>query len=148
MLTPACNRLRGLSRLVASRRKGQCEVYTQWLRRTLTFSTIFRELRNNCTRSECWKCGCEIQPSSLICSGCNTLQKPDESNNYFGVLGIKEGFEVENRELRTKYRKLQNVLHPDRFSGKDAVRFYPKQIYRSCCLVGQRGRLGSVCKLR
>lgn len=120
MLTLSCNRLRGLSRLVASRRKGQCYVYTHWSQRVLTFSIILRELRNNCIRLKCWKCGCEIRASSLICSRCNTLQKPDQSNNYFDVFGIKEGFEVEDRELRTKYRKLQNVLHPDRFSGKNA----------------------------
>lgn len=95
-------------------------MHTQCSHRTLTFSTIFRELRINCIRLECWKCGCEIQASSLICSRCNTLQKPDKSNNYFDVLDIKEGFEVEDRELRTKYRKLQNVLHPDRFSAKNA----------------------------
>jgi len=127
MLTLSCNRLRGLSRLVASRRKGQYYVYTQWSQRTLTFSTIFRELRSNCTRLGCWKCGCEIRASNLICSRCNTLQKPDQSNSYFDVLGIKEGFEVEDRELRTKYRKLQNVLHPDRFSGKNAVRCYSNE---------------------
>lgn len=124
MVTLACNRWRFLSRLLASRRKGQCYVYTQCFHRTLTFSTKFREFRTNCTRSECWKCGCEIQASSITCSRCNTLQKPNKSHNYFDVLGIKEGFEVEDRELRTKYRKLQNVLHPDRFSVKNAVRCY------------------------
>jgi hypothetical protein len=139
MLTLSCIRLRGLARLVASRRKGQFYVYNQWSQRGLTFSTIFRALRNYCTRSECWKCGCEILASSLICSQCNTLQKPDEGNNYFDVLGIKEGFEVEDRELRTKYRKLQNVLHPDRFSCKNTVRCYSNQNHCSCCLVGQRG---------
>jgi hypothetical protein len=137
MLTLSYNRLRGLCRLVASRRKGQCYVYTRWSQRT-TFSTIFRELRSNCSRLECWKCGCEIRASNLICSRCNTLQKPDKSNSYFDVLGIKEGFEVEDRELRTKYRKLQNVLHPDRFSGKNAVRCYSNESQCSCRLVGQR----------
>jgi hypothetical protein len=139
MLTLSCIRLRGLSRLVASRRNGQFYVYTQWSQRRLTFYTIFRELRTNCTRLECWKCGCEILASSLICSRCNTLQKPDESNSYFDVLGIKEGFEVEDRELRTKYRKLQNVLHPDRFSGKNTVRCYSNQNHCSFRLVGQWG---------
>jgi len=127
MLTLSCNRLRGLFRLVTSRRKGECCMYTQWSQRAVTFSIIFRELRNNCIRSECWKCGCEIRASGLICSQCNTLQKPDQSNSYFDVFGIKEGFEVEDRELRTKYRKLQNVLHPDRFSGKNAVRCYSNE---------------------
>jgi hypothetical protein len=139
MLTLSCIRLRGLSRLAASQRKGQFYVYTQWSQRGLTFSTIFRGLRNNCTRSECWKCGCEILASSLICNRCGTLQKPNESYNHFDVFGIKEGFEVEDRELRTKYRKLQNVLHPDRFSGKNTVRCYSNQNHCSCRLVGQRG---------
>jgi len=138
MLTLSWNRLRGLSRLVASLRKGQCYVYTQWSQKALTFSIILRELRNNCIRLECWKCGCEIRASSLICSRCNTLQKPDQSNNYFDVFGIKEGFEVEDRELKTKYRKLQNVLHPDRFSGKNAVRCYSNENHCSCGRVDQR----------
>lgn len=135
MLTLSCSRLRGLSRLVSSRRKGRCYMCTQWPQRALTFSTVFRELHNNRNCSECWKCGCEIRASSLICSRCNTLQKPDQSSSYFDVLGIKEGFEVEDRELRTKYRELQNVLHPDRFSGKNAVRCYSNEDHCSCRLV-------------
>jgi hypothetical protein len=139
MLTLACNRLRIVFTFAASRKKGQCYVYAQCTHRTLTFSTIFRELRINSIRLQCWKCGCEIQASSLICSHCNTLQKPDKRSNYFHVLGIKEGFQVEDRELRTKYRKLQNILHPDRFSAKNAVRCYSNRHNCSCPLVGQRG---------
>lgn len=39
---------------------------------------------------------------------------------YFDILHIKQGFEVEDEDLTTKYRQLQNVLHPDRFSVKNA----------------------------
>jgi hypothetical protein len=122
MLARAFGKLRILCRLEGSRKEVPFYIHKQGCHTTSTFLTICRKLSSNSTQSQCWKCGSEIQNSSLFCSQCSTLQKPDESKNYFDILCIKEGFVVEDEELTTKYRKLQNVLHPDRFSVKNAVR--------------------------
>jgi DNA-directed RNA polymerase subunit N (RpoN/RPB10) len=122
MLTRACSRLRILCMSVGLQTKREYYVYKQSCHRTFTYPKIFRELRIKCTLQQCWKCGSEIQDSSLFCNQCNTLQKPDERKNYFDVLGIEQRYEVENKELTTKYRELQNILHPDRFNAKNVVR--------------------------
>ncbi|PSN53051.1 hypothetical protein C0J52_03968 [Blattella germanica] len=65
----------------------------------------------------CWKCG-SGPVSGLFCNQCNTLQKPEQKTNYFSLMGIKEEYKIDDRQLTTKFRKLQNILHPDRFSTK------------------------------
>jgi hypothetical protein len=115
--------LRFLCRLEGSRKQVPYYIYKQGCHQTLTYLTICRKLNSNSAQPQCWKCGSKIQNSGLFCSQCSTLQKPDESKNYFDILCIKEGFEVEDEELTTKYRQLQNKLHPDRFSVKNAVRW-------------------------
>jgi hypothetical protein len=121
MLTRICCRLPVIFRLVEPLKKHQYYVNRKCYNRALIYPTIFREFRIKCA-PQCWKCGCDIQNSSLFCSKCKTIQKPDENKNYFDVLGIEQSFEVEDKELTTKYRRLQNVLHPDRFSARDVVR--------------------------
>lgn len=121
MLAQASGKLRILSGLEGSRKEVSYYIQKQCCH-TSKFLTICRKLCSNYIQQQCWKCGSEIQNSSLFCSLCSTLQKPDESKTYFDILRIKQGFEVEDEDLTTKYRKLQNVLHPDRFSVKNAVR--------------------------
>lgn len=122
MLARALGKLRILSRLEGSRKEASYYIHKQGCHTTSAFRTLYSK-RSNSIQTQCWKCGSEIQNSSLFCSLCSTLQKPDESKTYFDILCIEEGFEVEDEELTTKYRKLQNVLHPDRFSVKNAVRW-------------------------
>jgi hypothetical protein len=123
MIARAFGILRILSRLERSQKEVPYYTHKQGCHTTSAFLTLRRKLRSNSTQTQCWNCGSEIQNSILFCGQCSTLQKPDESKNYFDILCVKQGFEIENEELATKYRKLQNVLHPDRFSVKSAVRY-------------------------
>jgi predicted nucleic acid-binding Zn ribbon protein len=122
MLARAFGKLRILCRTEGSRNEVQRYIQKQGCHTTFAIPKICKQLHSNSAHPHCWKCGSEIPNSNLFCSQCSTLQKPDESKNYFDVLCIQEGFEIEDKELTTKYRKLQNVLHPDRFSVKNAVR--------------------------
>jgi hypothetical protein len=131
MLTRVCSRLRICAKLVES----QIQVYGA-RHRVLLYPTIFREFCITCA-PQCWKCGSEIKNSSLFCSQCSTLQKPDENKNYFDVLGIEQSFEVKDKELTTKYRKLQNILHPDRFNVKNVVRSSEINVCILLCLPAQ-----------
>ncbi|XP_021930696.1 iron-sulfur cluster co-chaperone protein HscB, mitochondrial isoform X2 [Zootermopsis nevadensis] len=115
MLTRVCSRLRIICKLPESQKK-HC-VYKKGCHRALIYPTMLLDFCSKCA-PHCWKCGSEIQNSTLFCSQCTTLQKPNEKN-YFDILGIEQSFEVKDKELKTKYHKLQNVLHPDRFNAKN-----------------------------
>lgn len=41
----------------------------------------------------------------------------DFSQDYFELLGLARGFEVDAETLAVRYRDLQRALHPDRFAG-------------------------------
>ncbi|XP_011298587.1 iron-sulfur cluster co-chaperone protein HscB, mitochondrial isoform X2 [Fopius arisanus] len=66
---------------------------------------------------KCWQCDFPYK-SDLFCQKCKTLQEPPESLDYFDILGVKKNYDVQDKEMRKKYRALQNLLHPDRFGNK------------------------------
>lgn len=78
-------------------------------------------IQKRCTKTDslkCWKCGLNIRINvDFVCNECNALQKP-HTTNYFSLFGIQENYNLNQKELRTKYRKLQSILHPDKFSNK------------------------------
>lgn len=68
---------------------------------------------------KCWKCGIEKRSIlDLFCQQCNVIQNPQEEGNYFKVLGIDERFDIDNKALTKRYRNMQSVLHPDKFSNR------------------------------
>lgn len=66
----------------------------------------------------CWKCGKDMQQMDPFCDKCKTIQAPVEKKNYFKILGIEEQFNIDSVSLRNKFRNLQSLLHPDKFSNK------------------------------
>ncbi|XP_018565409.1 uncharacterized protein LOC108906586 [Anoplophora glabripennis] len=68
--------------------------------------------------SVCWKCGKERKNSQVFCETCNAVQAPLEKDNYFKVFGLEENFDIDQQYLKNKFRKLQSMLHPDKFSNK------------------------------
>lgn len=84
------------------------------------FLTRFYVISNSACRnvSVCWKCGTESQNSSIFCENCSVIQKPLNKGNYFKTLGINEVFDVDLKMLTKKYREMQSVLHPDKYSTK------------------------------
>lgn len=69
---------------------------------------------------KCWNCH-YVYKSELFCSKCKTLQELPDNLSYFDIIGIKKDYDVTNEEIHTKYRELQNRLHPDRFGNKSEV---------------------------
>ncbi|KAB0790937.1 hypothetical protein PPYR_02737 [Photinus pyralis] len=88
--------------------------------------TVYRTLYENskiphrfCTQKShqtCWNCG--TYALELLCPNCNSIQHPPSMPNYFNLFNIEENYEVNQPLLTRKYRQLQAVLHPDRFSHK------------------------------
>lgn len=68
---------------------------------------------------KCWKCGIERQSiSELFCQQCKIIQNPGDTNNYFKILQQNEIFDIDFKILRDKYRHMQSILHPDKFSNR------------------------------
>nr|XP_023027277.1 iron-sulfur cluster co-chaperone protein HscB, mitochondrial [Leptinotarsa decemlineata] len=81
------------------------------LRITQSFSTVgFNE-------KVCWKCGAERKIAELFCDKCHVIQNPSEKENYFKLFQIEEQFSIDEKLLRDKFRKIQSVIHPDKFSN-------------------------------
>ncbi|XP_076623745.1 iron-sulfur cluster co-chaperone protein HscB-like protein, mitochondrial isoform X1 [Colletes latitarsis] len=66
---------------------------------------------------KCWNCNFTYK-SDLFCSKCKTLQKPPENLTYFEIMGIPKSYDVMETDIRRKYKELQKLLHPDKFSNK------------------------------
>jgi len=68
---------------------------------------------------ECWQCGRNIDDviERYFCE-CGVVQPPVAERSYFDIMGIKESFDIEPNELTEKYRSLQRILHPDKYSQK------------------------------
>lgn len=78
---------------------------------------IYRYAQTNSVK--CWKCGVEKKSlSELFCDQCNVIQSPQEGKNYFKTLGFGDNYDINNKELQLKYRQMQSVLHPDKFSTR------------------------------
>lgn len=65
----------------------------------------------------CWKCGVERTNANMFCEKCNIIQNPQEKNNYFKILDIKQGFNIDQKMLKDKFRSFQSQIHPDKFSN-------------------------------
>ncbi|XP_048513578.1 iron-sulfur cluster co-chaperone protein HscB isoform X3 [Athalia rosae] len=73
--------------------------------------------------SKCWRCNSDQIPL-IFCSNCNALQELHKDFNYFKLIGINEDYDVDTSEVNSKYRRLQNLLHPDRFSNSSEASNY------------------------
>lgn len=72
----------------------------------------------------CWKCGRQVDDKSerYFCT-CGVVQPPLSQRSLFDIMGVKETFDVDLQELADKYRRLQRLLHPDKYSQKSEVSF-------------------------
>lgn len=77
-----------------------------------------RRLSSDISSTKCWKCNLPKKYNELFCTKCKALQElPDKNLNYFQLIGVDENYDLKINEVQNKYRQLQNLLHPDRFSN-------------------------------
>lgn len=75
--------------------------------------------RFNQNAIKCWQCGIERKNvCELFCEQCNFIQSPPEKDNYFKIFEMEEKFDINQKQLTLKYRQMQSLLHPDKFSNK------------------------------
>ncbi|GJJ70146.1 molecular chaperone HscB [Entomortierella parvispora] len=68
----------------------------------------------------CWKCGSSVPYMALQCSNsdCNVVQTLAHGANYFEILGLSDvpSFDIDLKDLRIKFFKIQQQIHPDSYS--------------------------------
>jgi len=74
---------------------------------------------------KCWNCQTLLDSTPcLFCKNCNLIQSSDQQNfNYFELLNIPNQYDIDTGQLTSNFRKLQNVIHPDKFSNKTKVNY-------------------------
>ncbi|XP_034243754.1 iron-sulfur cluster co-chaperone protein HscB [Thrips palmi] len=99
-------------------RKGSGPCRLQIHQSQFTFCENYcRTYASKVNASPCWKCGKSGREARFFCKDCNALQKPNKNYNYFHLLDLSETFDVDSSEVSKKFRQLQAVLHPDKFSN-------------------------------
>lgn len=76
------------------------------------------------SNKNCWKCGENLRNIQIFCDKCNSLQQVNTFSNYFEIIGVEYSYNLNLSELSQKYRKLQSVLHPDKFGNKTKVCYH------------------------
>lgn len=66
---------------------------------------------------KCWNCNYAYK-SDIFCSKCKVLQEPPENLTYFDIMSIPNSYDISPVEIKKKYKDLQKLLHPDKFSTK------------------------------
>lgn len=72
---------------------------------------------------KCWNCQTmsETKPS-LFCKTCSLIQSTEQQDfDYFELFNVENRYDVDTGQLTSNFRKLQNLVHPDRFSNKTEV---------------------------
>ncbi|KAF9102320.1 hypothetical protein BGX29_004733 [Mortierella sp. GBA35] len=68
----------------------------------------------------CWKCATPVPYLALQCSNpdCKVVQTLAPGVNYFEVLGLspEPSYDVDLKDLRLKFFKIQQLIHPDSYS--------------------------------
>ncbi|XP_026482076.1 iron-sulfur cluster co-chaperone protein HscB, mitochondrial-like [Ctenocephalides felis] len=54
----------------------------------------------------------------MFCEHCKTLREPDKSDNYFNILDLEKKYTIDKESLSQKFKSLQKLLHPDKFTNR------------------------------
>uniref|UniRef100_W8AZR6 Iron-sulfur cluster co-chaperone protein HscB, mitochondrial n=1 Tax=Ceratitis capitata TaxID=7213 RepID=W8AZR6_CERCA len=68
--------------------------------------------------SACWNCKQGGRKNHMICTSCGYLQDVNAEINYFDLLDLQNSFSLQQQELTRRFRQLQTLVHPDKFSNK------------------------------
>ncbi|EAT44150.1 AAEL004465-PB [Aedes aegypti] len=89
-------------------------------------SFLVRQTANNgttgrmyCTTAKfCWSCSKPlVKKDKFFCGSCGSLQRVEEVD-YFKLLDVSNEFDLDPFALTSNFRRLQSMLHPDKFSRR------------------------------
>lgn len=82
----------------------------------------------NITKYRCWKCNAVVIERDLVCVSCGSVQEPKQNLNHFEIFKETPHFDIDTRNLSIKFRRLQTLLHPDKFASRSDVSTQFKKI--------------------
>ncbi|XP_078490429.1 iron-sulfur cluster co-chaperone protein HscB-like isoform X1 [Ciona intestinalis] len=88
-------------------------------RRYATLVENAEELRSS--KEICWKCSEKVKTSEFFCASCGTVLPVKNSDSYFTLFNLQVDFDISSPLLQNKFKKLQKLLHPDKFSLKSSA---------------------------
>lgn len=65
----------------------------------------------------CWSCGAAVSADAPLCPACEVVQPPGQAD-HFVRLGLERRYDLDPKEVETRYFALQRRLHPDRFATR------------------------------
>ncbi|XP_035690448.1 iron-sulfur cluster co-chaperone protein HscB-like [Branchiostoma floridae] len=84
-------------------------------------ASLLPRMRSYCSVSRaCWSCSRQTT-GWFFCEFCQMVQPPAPQATLFDVMDCAKKFDVDNTKLSVKYKDLQRLLHPDRFSQHGEV---------------------------
>lgn len=72
----------------------------------------------NVSKNRCWKCNAVVIERDLVCMSCGCVQEPKQNLNHFEIFKETAHFDIDSRNLKVKFRRLQTLLHPDKFATR------------------------------
>lgn len=71
----------------------------------------------------CWNCQTVLDSRPCVfCKNCSLIQSSEHQNiDYFELFNIPNEYNINTGQLTLNFRKLQNLIHPDKFSNKSEV---------------------------
>ncbi|KAF8766705.1 iron-sulfur cluster co-chaperone protein HscB-like [Argiope bruennichi] len=70
------------------------------------------------SKNRCWNCNAVVTERDLVCMSCGSVQEPRQNLNYFEIFKETPHFDIDTRNLTVKFRRLQNLLHPDKIASR------------------------------
>ena len=77
-----------------------------------------KKLKFSSTKEIYSKCSCGTVFDGLLCPSCHKLVKIDSQKNYFDLFGIDKCYDLSINDLNSSFKRLQSILHPDKFAIK------------------------------
>eukprot|EP00123_Amoebidium_parasiticum_P000965 comp11925_c0_seq1/m.6588 comp11925_c0_seq1/g.6588 ORF comp11925_c0_seq1/g.6588 comp11925_c0_seq1/m.6588 type:complete len:302 (-) comp11925_c0_seq1:407-1312(-) len=73
---------------------------------------------------KCWSCEKQQDPhpahaqDAFFCPGCGAVQPPHPHLSHFATLDMRPTYDLDTSQLHKNFRRLQAIVHPDKFSGR------------------------------
>ncbi|KXS09187.1 Co-chaperone Hsc20 [Gonapodya prolifera JEL478] len=112
---PLMDRLSGVLSYVTDHYNKSLGFGATILHPTTHFSNLSTESKS------CWKCGSSLPSTAVVCTqnSCDAVQQLAYETNFFDVLNDGNvTFDVNPRQIRHVFLRLQQDVHPDNFAAK------------------------------
>ena len=89
----------------------------------INYLTRYQGCSSDATAFSCWHCDHISRKYEKFCSQCNIIQSQNKSYSYFDIFDLPPDFSLEPSLLTKKFRSLQAIYHPDKYSQRSKVRW-------------------------